>query len=141
MSSADGALVRVLLVVEDDLDMRLLIRVTLGADPRLESCGETSTATEAIALARDTGPGLVVLDHFIDGDIMGLQAAPMIKAVAPEARIILFTSHDLSSEARREPAIDAYLRKNDLGELLPTAQRLVGLEPLANRIQSDRPKG
>lgn len=132
MSPEVGARVRVLLVVEDDRDMRLLIRLVLGADPRLEFCGEASTATEAIALTRDSGPGLVILDHFIEGDIMGLQAAPLIKAVAPDARILLFTSHDLSAEASREPAIDAYLSKNHLVELLPTAQRLVGLEPWAS---------
>jgi len=118
-------------VVEDDLDMRLLIRVTLSADRRLAPCGETTTATEAIAMARELGPGLVIIDHNIDGQIMGLQAAPMIKAVAHDARIILFTSQDLSAEANQEPAIDAYLPKNDLRKLLSTAQRLMGLEPLA----------
>ncbi len=74
---------------------------------------------------------MTILDHFIDGQIMGLQAAPLIKAANPNTRIILLTSHDLALEASREPAIDAYLRKSDLAKLLPTVLRLLGLEPVA----------
>jgi len=84
---------------------------------------------EAISRAREVEPDLIILDHFIEGDIMGLQAAPMLKEAAPGAKIILFTSHDLQIEATREPAIDAFLLKRHLRDLLPTAQRLLGLEP------------
>ncbi len=63
---------------------------------------------------------------------MGLQAAPLIKAVAPDIRIILFTSHDLALEVSREPTIDTYLHKSDMAKLLPTALRLLGLEPPTN---------
>lgn len=31
-------------------------------------------------------------------------------------------------EARREPAVDECLRKHDIGRLLPSVQRLLGLE-------------
>ncbi len=131
MTTADETCFRVLLVVEDDLDMQLLIQLKLKADPRLQLCGTATNSTDAIELVRGTSPGVVILDHFIDGQIMGLQLAPLIKAEAPNARIILFTSHDLSVEVSREPAIDAYLRKSDLAKLLPTVQRLLGLEPVA----------
>ena len=118
-------------IIEDDVDLRLLVQLKFRADTRLRFCGATTNSTDAIELVRGTDPGIVVLDHFIEGQIMGLQLAPLIKAVAPNARIILFTSHDLALEVSREPAIDAYLRKSDLTKLLPTALRLMGLEPLA----------
>jgi len=121
--------VRVLVVVEDDADMRMLVRIMFDADPRLEVVGEATTANEAVEVARSNDPGLIILDHFIEGDVMGLEAAPMLKEAAPHAKIILFTSHELSVEAAREPAIDAYLSKSNLHMLLPTAQQLVGLEP------------
>lgn len=121
---------KVLVVVEDDVDMQLLITITLQSDGRLELCGAATTAEEAVRLARESQPDLVILDHFIQGEVMGLQAAPMIKQVAPAAKILLFTSHDLATEASRESAIDAFLQKSYLPNLLPTAQRLLGLDPL-----------
>ena len=120
------------LVVEDALDMQLLIRVTLSADSRLRFCGAAVNSTDAIALAQDMGRGVIILDHFMEGQIMGLRAAPLLKAVAPDMPIILFTSHDLAIEASREPAIDAYLRKGDIKNLLPTALRLLGIDPSTN---------
>lgn len=120
------------LVVEDDLDMQFLIQLKLNIDPHLRPCGTATNSTDAITLAHDMGQGVVILDHFIEGQIMGLQAAPLIKAAAPNTRIILLTSHDLAIEASREPAIDAYLRKTEMKKLLPTALRLLGFEPSPN---------
>lgn len=122
---------RVLVVVEDDRDMRTLIELTLAGDERLDIKGEAATAEEAVAVAREADPELIILDHFIEGTVMGLQAAPLLKDVVPDAKILLFTSHDLRTEARREPAIDEYLQKTHLHELLPTAQRMLGLKPAA----------
>ncbi len=118
-------------VIEDDLDLQFLVQLKFKAESRLKFCGATTNSTDAIALVRGTNPGVVVLDHFIEGQIMGLQLAPLIKAVAPNTQIILFTSHDLAVEVSQEPAIDAYLRKSDLAKLLPTALRLLGLESVA----------
>ena len=122
---------KVLVVVEDDSDMRLLIELTLRVDERLELSGACGTAAEAIAQASAMQPDLVILDHFIDGDVMGLQAAPAIKQAAPGASILLFTSHDLELEARREPAVDRFLLKRDISTLVPTIQEMLGLEPKA----------
>lgn len=122
---------KVLVVVEDDTDMRLLIELTLGIDDRLDISGGCATAAEAIAEAKRLQPDLVILDHFIEGDVMGLQAAPAIKAAAPGAAILLFTSHDLEVEARREPAVDRFLLKRDISVLVPTVQEMLGLEPKA----------
>ena len=118
---------RVLVVIEDDEDFRRLIRLTLSSDPDIHVEGEATSAEEAIPLAEQTQPNLVVLDHFIDGTVMGLELAPMLKRVAPEARILLFTTHDLAVEASREPAIDRFLRKHDLAHLLPAVRELLGL--------------
>lgn len=120
-----------LVLVEDDADYRLLIRVTLGADPRFEMSGEAPTVESGIELAREAHPSLIILDHNLEGEMVGLSAAPQLKEAAPESKILLFTAYDLEAEARREPAVDAYLRKDEIGKLLPTAQRLLGLEPVS----------
>lgn len=117
----------VLVVVEDDPGMRVLIHEILADDPRLALSSEVADLDAAIEAARSSQPDLIILDHFIEGDVMGLEAAPMLKAVAPNARIVMFTSHDLRVEVGREPAIDALVMKRDIDQLLPTAQSLLGL--------------
>jgi DNA-binding NarL/FixJ family response regulator len=119
--------VRVLVIVEDEPDMRLMIRAILGADPRIEVVGEAASAGEAIEVARSVDPGLIILDHSIEGDLMGLQAAPLIKRAAPLAKILLFSAFDLKKESQAEPAIDEFLGKSDVAQLLPTVQRMLGL--------------
>ena len=120
----------VLAIVEDEPDVRMLVRVTLSRDPRLEILGEVTSAEEAIELADASQPGVVVLDHSLDGDMTGLQAAPLIKRASPESMIVLFTAYDMAAEARDEPAIDAYLRKDRIGELVTVVDGLLGLEPI-----------
>ncbi|MFN2611398.1 MAG: response regulator transcription factor [Actinomycetota bacterium] len=119
------------MLVEDEEDIRLVIRLQLMGDPRIEIAGEATSAQEAIELARQMGPGLIILDHSIQGDVMGLQAAPMLKDAAPDAKILLFTAFDLKEEARIEPAIDEFLSKSDLQKLLGTVQRMLGLDAAA----------
>jgi len=121
--------VRVLVIVEDDPDMREVIRLTMQVDARLHIMGEAASAREAIDLARSLDPGVIILDHSIEGDVMGLEAAPMLKEAAPNAKILLFSAYDLAREAAAEPALDGFLRKDAIGKLLPTVQRLAGLEP------------
>lgn len=118
---------RVLVVVEDDPGMRMLIRETLEEDPRLEIEGEAATLDEAIAYASKEPPDVMILDHYIHGPVMGLEGAPKLKEAAPDSKLILFTSHDLEIEASREPAIDAFLLKKHLTQLLPTVRSLLNL--------------
>lgn len=116
---------KVLIAVEDDADMRLLIRLQLRSAADLELISEVATADAAVEAAREHQPELVILDHFIEGQVMGLQAAPMIKEAAPGAKILLFTDHELSVEAAREPAIHTYLPKQRLSELLDVVQAML----------------
>lgn len=122
--------VRVFVVVEDEPDMRILIRLKLTADPRISVAGEASSVDEAVELARSLSPGLIILDHQIEGDVMGLEAAPLLKEAAPNAKILLFSAFDLEAEASASPFINEFLSKNHFEELLPVSQRLLSLEPL-----------
>ena len=123
---------KILVVVEDDADIRFLIKLTLRSDERIEITGEAATAAEAVELARTEQPGLIILDHYIEGTVMGLDAVPELKAVAPAAKILLFSSHDLSAEVARQPLVDAFLRKDRMSELLPTVQGLLELAPVGS---------
>jgi DNA-binding NarL/FixJ family response regulator len=122
---------KILVVVEDDADIRFLIKLILRADGRLEVLGEAATAADAVELARTQQPGLIILDHYIEGTVMGLDAVPELKDAAPSARILLFSSHDLSAEVARQPLVDAFLRKDRMDDLLPTVQALLQLESVS----------
>ena len=117
------------MIVEDEPDMRTVIKLVFKADPRFEVDGEASSAAEAIEVARSSEPGLIVLDHGLQGAMTGIDAAPSLKRAAPRAKIILFSAHNLAGEAAAVPEIDAFVLKTDIGLLLPTACRLLGLEP------------
>ena len=118
----------VFVVVEDEPDMRLLISLQLGRDRRLELVGEAESAAAALELLDFVEPGLIILDHAIEGEIMGLDAAPLLKAKAPHAKILLFTAFDMGRQVAAEPAIDEFLRKDRIDELLPTVCRLLALQ-------------
>ena len=120
-----------LVIVEDEPDIRLLIRMLLTQDVRLAVVGEATSAAGALELARSACPGLIVLDHSVDGPMTGLEAAPALKVAAPGVKIILFSAYDLAADARRSPAVDAYLPKDQPSKLLPLAQQLLGLPPAA----------
>jgi len=121
---------KILVVVEDDLDIQLLVQTVFLRDKRFSVLGGAESAEEGLRLARSSEPGLIVLDHGLNGELTGLQAAPRFKKVAPKAKIILFTAHEeLRGPADAEPAIDAFLLKTDVGKLLSLGQRLSGLGP------------
>ncbi|HUW77462.1 MAG TPA: response regulator [Candidatus Nanopelagicaceae bacterium] len=114
-----------ILVVEDDLDTRLLIERIIREDAQLAICGHSDSADDAITLAQLFSPDLVILDHHIEGQATGLEIAPLIKAVASDTKIILFTSENVLDEIDSQGAIDSYLPKTDIQKLLPTIQNLM----------------
>jgi len=123
----------VLVVVEDDPDVQFLIETVFSEDDRFSVAVLAASAEDALEMARTDEPGIIVLDHGLAGALTGLEAAPRLKEVAPNAKIILFTAHsELCHSAADEPAIDAFLLKTDILQLLPLAQRLTGLGPLSD---------
>ena len=118
------------LVVDDQASMRDLLKWTLEDDPRFRIVGEATGGREAIALARHYQPDLVLLDLAMPG-IGGLEALPMIRAVAPDAQVVVVSGlepDEFAERAQREGAV-GYLCKGaspegfmaDLGRVLAGA--------------------
>ena len=119
---------KVLVVVEDDPDVRYLIETIFSMDSRFAVPSSTGSAEDGLEAARTEEPDIIVLDHGLAGALTGLDAAPRLKELAPNAKIILFTAHaELQARADEEPAIDGFLLKTESAQLLPLAQRLTGL--------------
>ena len=135
---ADGVSDRgyVFAIVEDDPDMQVLISMMLRKDGRLDLLGTAASAKAAFEMLDRpevqakfaSAPGAIVLDNGIEGEMSGIQAAPLLKQKVPSAKILLFTAFDMAKEAAAEPSVDAYLRKDRVMELLATVQKLLGLD-------------
>jgi DNA-binding NarL/FixJ family response regulator len=105
-------------LVEDDPTVRSVIEILLSTEPDLELVGSAATAEEGIRLVTALTPDLVLLDNQLEGAMTGLQAAPSMKAAAPSVVVLLCTALDLAEVADSEPAIDGYLRKDNLVDLV-----------------------
>lgn len=114
-------------MIEDDPDVRFLIRTIINADGNFEIEGEAASADGAMALAAEVGDRSLVfiLDNSLEGPTTGLEIAPRLKERQPTAKIILFTAYEhLREQATHEPAIDAFLLKTDMRRLLPLVHEL-----------------
>lgn len=79
------------LIVDDELDIRLLARALIRRAGGLSVAGEATTGEEAIDRWRELHPDVIVMDNRMPG-MSGLDAARRILAEAPDQRIILFTA-------------------------------------------------
>lgn len=118
----------VFLVVEDDPDIRMLVRFMFSGDPDFEVSGEVADMDAAVQVAADLQPDLIILDNQLEGPETGLEGAPRLKSVVARCRIVLFSaSEELRTPALAEPAIDAFLLKTDITRLMPLCRQLLGL--------------
>ena len=78
------------LLIDDDDDLRLLARVALEHDARFVVVGEGSNGLEAISMASDLKPALILLDLEMPW-LEGAEAVPHLRRNDPTARIVLWT--------------------------------------------------
>ena len=101
---------RRILLVDDDADLRVLLRTTLAADEY--AVEEAASAEEAVAIARFWRPALVVLDVGLPG-MTGLSLARELKQKptygAP--RVILLTGGETSGAEAQAVGADTLMRK------------------------------
>ena len=116
------------LVVDDQSSMRDLLQWTFEGDPRFRLVGEASGGREAVALARHFQPDLVLLDLAMPG-IGGLEALPLIRAVAPETCVVVLSGLDPAefAEKARQAGAAGYLSKGEEpARLLERLARIMG---------------
>jgi CheY-like chemotaxis protein len=97
---AEVAPIRVVLV-DDNEDIRLLLRFSLERDQGFDIVGEAGDGAEGVDVCAELQPDVVVLDYSMP--VMdGLSALPRIRERAPDAAVFLFTAE--ASDAIRERA-------------------------------------
>lgn len=118
------------LIVDDDRDMRFLVRLTLEvANNGLSVSGEAASGAEAIASIAAERPEMVVLDNWMPG-MSGLETARHILAQDPHQPIVLFSANlDPQTVAEaRTLGIRGCLAKSEL-ERLPETVRELARQP------------
>ena len=121
-------MVATILIVDDNAQFRTLLREIVAQEPNFHVVGEAEDGAEAIRLARELRPDIVLLDLALPR-VNGLEALRQIKAERPETKVIIVTVHteDAYRRAAEDGGADAFLLKKTLGTaLLPTIQRLCG---------------
>lgn len=101
--------------VEDHTVLREGTRRLLESAPDLTVVGEATDAAEAVRLAREVVPDIVLLDLFLASGSSGLAAARQLLQTVPEAAILILTGSGDPEYAR------AALRLGVRGYLLKTA--------------------
>ena len=81
------------IIVEDEPLFRQLLHSQLDSDPDVQVVGEAATGEEAILLADDLHPEVMLMDIELGGGITGIEAGYTIKDKYPETGIVLLSNH------------------------------------------------
>lgn len=102
-----------ILLVDDHKLIRDSWSLILNSDPRFRVIGETNDGEEAVRLARELQPQIVLMDVNMS-PVNGFEATKLIRRQAPDSRIIGITMHSMPAYAKRMLQLGAmgYVTKN-----------------------------
>jgi DNA-binding NarL/FixJ family response regulator len=115
-----------ILIVDDNLRLRALIRTISAQEPALQVVGEAEDGAEAIRFTHLLRPDIVLMD-LVMPRVNGLEAMRQIKVEHPETKVIIMTVHTEDAYRRTAEAngADAFLlKKTFMTTLLPTIRRV-----------------
>jgi DNA-binding NarL/FixJ family response regulator len=114
------------LVADDHALVREGIRHVLDAEPGIDVVAEAANGRDAVALAMQHQPDVVVLDITMPEET-GLKAAARLRELLPSAKVLLLSMHDHVEYVREGMRIGThgYILKDSAGEELRAAIRAV----------------
>jgi DNA-binding NarL/FixJ family response regulator len=114
------------LIVDDHAFIRRGVQTILHPFPEWEFCGEAENGKEAIRMADELKPEVIIMDISMPG-LNGIEATRAIRKTQPSVKIVLLTLHD-SSELLRiafRAGARGYLLKTDAEQELVKALTVV----------------
>ncbi len=118
-----------ILLADDHEVVRRGLRAVLAERPDWAVCGEASTGRQAVKLAREFGPDVVVMDLTMP-ELNGLEATRQIREALPDTEVLILTMHAGEELVREVLAAGAhgFVLKSDAGKSL-----IAAIEALARR--------
>lgn len=126
-SLLEGIGVRRTLIVDDEDDMRALLRVVLAdGSGSIEVVAEAADGTEAIERWREVSPDVVVLDQRMPG-LSGMEVAERMLAEKPDQAIVLFSAYltDAMRDRARAMGVGACISKEEMFSVPDTIRALL----------------
>ena len=100
------------LVVDDDAAIGRVLTVALSVEEEVDDIRVVKSGDEALTAYEGFTPDLIILDYWMPG-MDGSEAAPKIRAMYPDARIVAF-----SAALDEKPGwADDFYQKGDLPDL------------------------
>ena len=112
------------LVADDHALVRDGVRALLATAGDIEVVAEAADGREAVERARATSPDVVLIDIAMPG-LGGLEAVPILRREAPDARILILTQYEQADYVRRflRLGVAGYVLKKAAGAELIAAIR------------------
>ena len=111
-----------ILIADDHELVRKGLRAELENQPGWKVCGEAVNGRQAVALAKQLGPDVIVLDVTMP-ELNGLEATRQILKAIPKAEVLILTMHESEKLVSEVLAAGAhgYILKADTSRLLVSA--------------------
>ncbi|MER5867521.1 response regulator transcription factor [Kitasatospora sp. NPDC002040] len=114
------------LIADDEALLRMAFGMVLEAEPDLEPVGEAADGSEAVRLAGELRPDVVLMDVRMPGTD-GIEATRQLVEISPRSKVLILTTFDLDAYAFAglKAGASGFLLKNTRPEELLTAIRSV----------------
>lgn len=115
-----------ILIADDEALLRMAFSTVLETQPDMAPVGEAADGIQAIRLARDLRPDVVLMDVRMPGTD-GIEATREVIRISPQSRVLILTTFDLDEYAftALKAGASGFLLKNTRPEELLTAIRSV----------------